>query len=470
MKIPVALALFAVLLSFGGPAAADPTKDCHIGSYRMNDGGTVDIASSDGNTLRWRMFTGETGKLHPQANGTWTSTYGWTDRPDGKIVSFSDCGTGQITFGKELGSRVVFDVSNVTFESNGAKLVGRLVLPKGSGKVPIVVLVHGSEHDSALDSYALQRMFPAHGIGAFVYDKRGTGVSGGTYTQDFDVLAGDASAAMNQAKRLAGARLGRLGYQGGSQGGWVVPLAANRAPVDFAIVSFGLAVTVLEEDQESVALDMSLHHHSVADTAKALQLARAGDHVVETGGKEGYEAFDALRQKYKSETWYKDVHGDFLIFILPLNQQQITDAISQYLGFETPFHYEPMPTLRASTTPQLWVLGSDDMEAPSVETAKRIKSLIGEGKDYTLAVYPGAEHGMTEYEMSAKGERISTRFAAGYFQMMTDFIRDGHIGEHYGKAEITQPIRRPKTAAVIKTMSPGLAAPSSSPATDAARD
>jgi uncharacterized protein len=328
-------------------------------------------------------------------------------------------------------------VSNVTFESNGAKLVGRLVLPKGSGKVPVVVLVHGSEHDSALESYALQRMFPAQDIGAFVYDKRGTGVSTGTYTQDFDVLAGDAIAAMNQAKRLAGARLGRVGYQGGSQGGWVVPLAANRAPVDFAIVSFGLAVTVLEEDQESVALDMSLHHHSVADTAKALELARAGDHVVETGGKEGYEAFDALRQKYKSESWYKDVHGDFLSYILPLNQKQIIDVIAQYLGFETPFHYEPMPTLRASTTPQLWVLGSDDLEAPSAETAKRIKSLIREGKHYTLAVYPGAEHGMTEYELSAKGERVSTGFAPGYFQMMADFARDGRIGEHYGNAQIT---------------------------------
>lgn len=441
MKIPAALALFGVLLSFGRSAAADPAKDCHIGSYRLSDGRTVDVASSDDNTLRWRTFTGETGKLHPQANGTWTSTYGWTDRPDGKTVAFSGCETGEITFGNESGRRIVFNVSNVTFESNGTKLVGRLVLPDGSGKVPVVVLVHGSEHDSALDSYALQRMFPAHGIGAFVYDKRGTGVSGGTYTQDFDVLAADAVAAMNQAKRLAGARLGRLGYQGGSQGGWVIPLAANRAPVDFAIVSFGLAVTVLEEDQESVALDMSLHHHSAADTAKALQLARAGDYVVETGGKEGYEAFDDLRQKYKSESWYKDVHGDFLIFILPLNQKQIIDVISQYIGFETPFHYEPMPTLRASTTPQLWVLGGDDMEAPSAETAKRIKFLIAGGKDYTLAVYPGAEHGMTEYELSEKGERISTRFAPGYFQMMADFIRDGHIGEHYGKAEITQPTR-----------------------------
>jgi uncharacterized protein len=442
-RMKVALAFFGYLLSFSALAEADAKRDCHVGSYHLSDGRTVDVAPSDANSLRWRTFTGETGQLRPQSNGTWTSTYGWTDRPDGKSVSFSACDKGEIIFGNESGRRIAFDVHDAVFESNGVKLVGRLVMPEGSGKIPVVVLVHGSEQDSALDSYALQRVFPAQGVGAFVYDKRGTGVSAGTYTQDFDVLAADAIAAMKEAKSLAGARLGRIGYQGGSQGGWVVPLAVNRAPVDFAIVSFGLAVTVLEEDQESVALDMYFHRHSTADTAKALELARAGERVIETGGNEGYEAFDALRQKYKSESWYKDVHGDFVFVIMPLDRKQIIDAISHEFNFvhTTPFRYEPMPTLRASTTPQLWVLGSDDLEAPSAETAKRIKSLIKQVKSYTLAVYPGAEHGMTMYELNAKGERVSTRFALGYFQMMADFIRDGRIGEHYGNAEITQPAR-----------------------------
>jgi hypothetical protein len=281
-------------------------------------------------------------------------------------------------------------------------------------------------------------MFPAQGIGAFVYDKRGTGASGGTYTQDFPTLATDAVQAMKEARQLAGARAGRVGYQGGSEGGWVVPLAANREPVDFAIISFGLAVTVLEEDQESVALDMYFHHHSAEETKKALELARAGEHVVETLGKDGYEAFVALRRKYRSEPWYKDVHGDFLFAVLPLEKDQVY-AVAKKFGVDTtPFHYEPMPTLRASTTPQLWVLGGDDLEAPSAETARRIRGLIAQGRPYSLAVYPGAEHGMTLYELDAKGERVSTRFAPGYFQMMADFIRTGRIDAHYGNAAITR--------------------------------
>jgi uncharacterized protein len=424
--------------------AAQLAKSCPIGVYRFNDGRTVDVASSDDNTLRWLTFTGERGQLHPQSDGSWSNTYGWTGRADGKKVAFSKCETGEVTVDHERGRRIDFDVHDIGFQSDGVSLVGRLVMPKGAGKVPIVVLVHGSERDSALNSYALQRLFPSQGVGAFVYDKRGTGASGSSYTQDFEVLARDAIAAMQTAKQLAGTRLGRIGYQGGSQGGWVVPLAANLAPVDFAIVSFGLAVTILEEDQESVALDMYFHHHSPEDATKALELARAGERLFETGGHDGYDQFNALRERYRSEPWYKDVHGDFLFFILPLDQAQIIDAMTKELNFveaRTPFRYEPMPTLEATTTPQLWVLGSDDLEAPSAETANRIKSLIARGKPYTLAVYPAVEHGMTEYEIDANGDRVSTRFAPGYFQMMADFIRDGRIKGHYGNAAIDRPPR-----------------------------
>jgi pimeloyl-ACP methyl ester carboxylesterase len=320
------------------------------------------------------------------------------------------------------------------------KLVGRLIMPHGRDKVPVVVLIHGAEHSSGIDTLFLQRIFPALGIGAFVYDKRGTGRSGGVYTQDYNLLASDAVSAMNQARRLAGARRQRMGYWGGSQGGWVVPLAVNRTPADFAIIDYGLAVNVIDEDQESVALDMHFHHHSAADTGKALALASAGEHVVATQGTDGYAQFNALRQKYESEPWYKDVHGDYLFMFLPLDQKGIVKTVKPFAA--TPFTYDPMPALRATTTPQLWILGDDDLDAPSAETSRRIKSLIAGGKDYTLAVYPGAEHGMTLYEPDAKGGRVATRYPPGYFQMMADFIRNGRVGARYGRAQITPPAKR----------------------------
>ncbi|OWQ48677.1 hypothetical protein CDL60_01880 [Roseateles noduli] len=414
-----------------------------VGAYRLENGQTLDLAPARGDALRWTSFNGETGQLRPQPDGAWISTVGWTDKPAKDSLSSTDCGTGDITFGGQRGKRIAFDVTETRFDAGGVPLVGRLVMPRGQGPVPVVVLLHGSETDSALDGNALQRMFPAEGVGVFVFDKRGTGASGGAYTQDIPRLADDAVLAMKEARRLAGPRAGRIGYQGGSQGGWVAPLAADRAPVDFAIVSFGLTVSMLEQDLQSVALEMRAHRHSAQDTGKALALTRAGQKVIESRGREGYEAFDALRSEYKSQPWFKDVRGNFLHLVLPLDKTQILVGLNTTYKFDVSFRYDPMPTLRASRTPQLWVLGADDRVAPSAGSAADIQSLIAAGKHYTLAVYPGADHGMTEFELAPDGRRVSTRYAPGYFAMMRDFIRDGRVadaGGRYGKAVVTPPL------------------------------
>ena len=425
-------------------AAADESKsarpdDCQIGTYRFPNGEIVDIARSEGDTFRWRKFDGTTGVLQKKKDGLWTSALGWTNRPDGHTTSFTGCTTGEIEFDGKKAHRIPFDVTDTVFEGRGGiKLAGRLVLPKGDNAVPIVVFVHGAERESARDSYALQRLLPAEDIGAFVYDKRGTGGSEGTYTQDFETLADDAVAAMREAKRIAGRRCARIGYQGGSQGGWVAPLAATRAPVDFVIVSFGLAVSVIDEDQQEVALEMRLKGHSQKDISKALEVASAAEAVFESGFTKGFERFDAVRAKYRNEPWYKDVHGNYTHFILPYTAAEAREKFKNSLP-GTPFRYDPMPTLRAVEAPQLWVLGEDDLEAPSAETSHRLKTLIAEGKPITLALFPRAEHGMTEYEIASDGERVSTRYAPGYFIMMRDFARNGQLPGAYGSSAVVKP-------------------------------
>jgi hypothetical protein len=419
---------------------------CHIGAYRFPDGEIIDIARSEDDTFRWRKFDGATGALHKKADSSWMSTLGWTDRSDGHIVSFSDCAGGEIEFDHKKARRIPFDVTDTTFKGRGeVKLAGRLVLPKNKDSVPIVVLVHGAERESARESYALQRLLPAGNVGAFVYDKRGTGNSEGKYTQDFNTLADDTVAAMREARRIAGARCARIGYQGGSQGGWVAPLAATRAPVDFVIVSFGLAVSVIDEDQEEIALEMRLKGHTQDEISKALEIASAAEAVFESGFTKGFERFNAVRAKYRNESWYKDVHGNYTHFILPYTAAETREKFKDSLP-GTPFRYDPMPTLRAVKTPQLWILGEDDLEAPSAETSRRIKTLIGEGKPITLAIFPHAEHGMTEYELASNGERVSTQYAAGYFTMMRDFARNGRLTAGYGSSVIVKPKIDPSAA------------------------
>src|SRR5580693_59849 len=363
--------------------AADTVGDCRIGAYHLTDGSVVDIGASDEDALRWRRFDGTTGKLHKNADGSWYSTLGFADKPDGKTVTFSDCAKGDISFNGINGRRIAFDVTESTFEGDGVKLVGRLVLPKSAGQTPIVVLIHGSETDSARDFYPLQRLLPAEGVGAFVYDKRGTGASGGKYSQDFNLLANDAVAAMREARRLAGPRAGRVGYQGGSQGGWVAPIAANREHVDFVIVCFGLAVSVIDEDQQEVEIEMREKGHSSAEIASALEVARAAEIVIASGFTEGFGEFDAVRAKYRDAPWFKDLHGNYTHFFLPYSESQLRELGAKF-RWGTPFHYDPTPTLRSDTTPQLWILGGEDYEAPSAETSRRIRSLVAEGLPFTL--------------------------------------------------------------------------------------
>jgi pimeloyl-ACP methyl ester carboxylesterase len=241
-------------------------------------------------------------------------------------------------------------------------------MPKGKARVPIVVLVHGSEDFSARDFYALQRQLPTEGIGVFVYDKRGTGASSGRYSQSYLLLADDAIAAMHEAKRLAGDRAGRVGYQGGSQAGWVVPLAAEIEPVDFVIVGFGLAVSPLEEDREAIALDMTRQGYGADVMAKAMKVADATANIMRSDFREDYDQLAALRAQYASEPWLKHVHGDFSFYLLD-NPEAVVREKGPALLAHVPADYDPMPVLRNLDTPQLWILGEDDTEAPSAETA-----------------------------------------------------------------------------------------------------
>jgi uncharacterized protein len=429
------LLLGAMRATMAGNAAEEP--GCHVGTYRFAQRPEVDIGPGEQGKLRWRRLDGTSGELTRAGDGSWTSTRGWTGRPDGIRVTFGRCGSGSLRFDGVQGTRVAFDVTETRFAVEDAVLAGRLVMPRGSGRVPIVVLVHGSEYDSAREEYALQRLFPAAGIGAFVYDKRGTGDSTGDYTQQYLVLANDAVAALGEAKRLAGGRVGRVGYQGGSQGGWVAPLAALMEPVDFVVVCFGLAISPLQEDRSAIALDVTRHGYGADVMAKAMEIADASAVILSSNFQDGYDKLAAVRARYQSEPWFHDIHGDVTWVLLEKSPQELRIA-GPKLFSGVPLHYDPMPVLRNLRVPQLWILGEDDVDAPSAETARRLRELTAAGRPISVAVFPHAEHGIYEYETAADGSRLSTRQPDGYLRMMQDFIRAGELGAAYGTAVITR--------------------------------
>jgi uncharacterized protein len=428
-----AVALAAALLAGVAHAAS---ADCHVGLYAMADGSTVDIAQSSDDLLRWRRPDGTSGAFAPAGANAGVSRLGWTTRPDGHAVALPDCDS--LRFDGAVGRRVPLVVHEARFQSDGVELVGRLVLPPGDARVPVVVLLQGSEHESALTFDSLQRRLPGEGVGAFVFDKRGTGASGGRYTQDFDQLARDAVVALATARRLGGERVARIGFEGPSQGGWVAPIAATHADVDFVTVVFGLAVSVLEEDRSAVAKNMADHHHSAADTAKAMALVDAADALALDPTLATYDRFAAVRDPLRGEPWYQDVRGDFTWAILPVKRDEAL-AFAKQTDWHTPWLYDPLATIFAVKPPQLWVLAEDDLDAPSAETARRLAQLRLAGRPITTALWSHTEHGIFEYETDAKGERTSLRQPEGYLALLADFARGSPLKAAYGAAQLARP-------------------------------
>ncbi|UNK58617.1 alpha/beta hydrolase [Pseudoxanthomonas daejeonensis] len=427
----LSFAVILVLAAFHAPVqAAEPDSpeqqapSCHTGSYRMADGSALDIGPGAAGGLRWRRTDGRTGALARQADGVWISTLGWTDRRDGHRMMVTDCDRGEIRFDDVPGKRQSLVQVSTRFEVSGATLSGRLTLPPGEARVPVVVLIHGAERSSAVDTYSLQRELASQGIGVFAYDKRGTGHSDGRYTQNYLILATDAIHAMREARRLAGKRAGRIGYQGGSQGGWVAPLAASIEPVDFVIVSFGLAVSPIEEDREAIAFDMARASFGPEVQRKASEVADATAAIIGSNFTEGFDRLDALKEKYGKEPWFPFVRGNFTSYLLSTPEAAARRDFPALLE-GVPALYDPMPVLSNLDVPQLWILGGQDRDAPPFETLRRLDGLKRAGRPITTAVFPEADHGMYEFETDAHGERVSTRQPEGYLHMMVDFIKQG---------------------------------------------
>lgn len=438
VKSWLGIAVLAGSMLSGVAVAGDlpQTAALQVGSYRMADGTSLDIGPGEPGRFRWRRPDGRTGVLAPQGNGRWASTLGWTDRPDGHQLTVAGDGRGEIRFDEVAGRREPLVQIGTRFQGSGVELAGRLTLPPGQARVPIVVLIHGSEHSSALETYSLQRQFASAGIGVFAYDKRGTGASGGRYSQNYLILATDAILAMREARRLAGARAGRVGYQGGSQGGWVAPLAARIEPVDFVIVSFGLAVSPLDEDREAIAFDMKRAGFGPEIEARAMEVAEATATIVGSNFTEGYERLETVKRKYGHEPWFKSVRGNVTGYLLATPPETSRKEGPKLLE-GVPAQYDPMPVLANLEVPQLWILGGQDRDAPPGETLRRLAALRNAGRPIASAVFADADHGMYEFETLPDGERVSTRQPEGYFSLMKDFIDGRSLASRYGSAEVS---------------------------------
>ena len=147
--------------------------------------------------------------------------------------------------------RIHFTTSEVRVPSSGAVLAATITGPASPGPHPGIVIVHGSGVGLRVDYGIWVALYASLGFTVLAYDKRGNGGSTGNYPGDYasdaalSVLAGDAATCWRFLARWRGVDSSAVGFHGGSQGGWIVPLAIESDPMAaFAVLLSAPAVSV----------------------------------------------------------------------------------------------------------------------------------------------------------------------------------------------------------------------------------
>lgn len=272
--------------------------------------------------------------------------------------------------------------TDATFISAGTTLVGQLIEPAGPADPtrPLVVLVHGSERTMAVAAI-YQRMLVAQGISVFAYQKRGTGDSEGEYTQNFELLADDAAAALAKARELAAGRFGRAGYFGGSQGGWIAPLAATRSQADFVAIGFGLVVSPIEEDREQLFDEARRMQLDATAMKQVGQLSDATAQLMRTHFSQGYEALARVRAQIAAAPWAQTISGEYSGDMLRMSDADLRRiGRARFDNLELIWDYDAEAALRRLKVPLLWVLAEQDRAAPIAATRLILSRLRASGQ------------------------------------------------------------------------------------------
>ena len=417
MNLSVLIVLAGSLLTPSAPA-------CSGGAYALEGGDFVVLgAPTDSVAAGSRRYLLRDGRRGSTGDA-------------GALVRCEGGGVVVPSAGQAVRPRSITHETDTAFVSHGAKLVGRLIEPSGPAdpRRPLVVMVHGSEKTSPLKS-AYAYALVAQGLSAFVYDKRGTGSSEGEYTQNFELLADDATAALAQARKLAAGRFGRAGYFGGSQGGWVAPLAATLPPADFVAVGFGLVVSPIEEDREQLLGEAHEQRLTADDLALVEDLSVATARLVRSHFESGFEDLERLKARIGSAAWARTIRGEYSGDMLRMSDAQLRRVgRALFDNLELIWDYDAEQTLRRLHAPLLWVLAGSDREAPIAATRKALEARAATGLRADVYLFPDTDHGMLEFRIAADGSRTPTRITSGYLQLLADWIK-GSVHGPYGRGE-----------------------------------
>lgn len=272
------------------------------------------------------------------------------------------------------------------------KLGASLIMPAGTGPYPAVVFVHGSGPQPRDANRWAAMALAEYGIASIIYDKRGVGESEGSFDgATLNALADDAIAVAEYLSALTD--IDAVGFAGHSQGGWVGPLAGSTWPhTAFVISSAGPAVPPSRESQWPVIRTMRANGASETEQEAARHLFDVWHAGLRSAD---WSAFDAAIGQARQADWFEPSGISWL---------QQKPGPNDEPTYRAMMDYDPLPSLRSLNAPLLAILSPQDESIDAMETADILSGLRDAGRDITVRIYDGYNHGMRR--LGAHAEEI----------------------------------------------------------------
>ena len=283
-------------------------------------------------------------------------------------LSISSSFGAQVASADEIPDDPAYTTEDVSFSNDGVTLHGTVLVPTDGHAVhPAVVLVAGSGARSRDDYLAEARALAISGVVALVYDKRTVGYS--MTERSYALLGDDAIAGLRILQARGDVDRARAGLWGHSEGGWVVPLAADtHGGIGFVVVAGASAIAPAEVQAWS--------------TCRYLEHAGFPEKLCEPVG-------------------------------VNLTRVMVAAGMFPEAG------YAPMPAIEGLRVPTLVLLAEHDQSIAPVSSGALFGRELDDDVLSQICVVPGADH---EFRTSSDGFTATPAFARGYLELAGEWI------------------------------------------------
>lgn len=275
---------------------------------------------------------------------------------------------------------------SMSFENGDVKLSGTLYMPDRVDRVPAVIVLWGAQAPTR--EFAMYQQLatglPAIGVAVLLFDRRGSGQSGGSNRHStFQDLAGDGIAALHALQRNPRIDPKRIGFWGLSQGGWLAILAASETPdAAFAISCSAPLVTPADQMTFAVSNLFTVRGYGTDALRQALAL-RHMQADYNAGHGASYDAMVGATRQASTQPWYNDA------FLRTADEVPRTTPDTAWLRV---MQYDPIAPLEAVHVPLLIFYGGADPWVPVAASVERLKPIAAKKPNISYYVIAGADH------------------------------------------------------------------------------